>query len=108
MYFKFSLRRNNGKLDAYYRLVESYCNETGRVCHRTILNIGFISEEYSPEQLNQAARLLTERYQRKQSLFSIEDLKVPAFAETLWKRIIDEKRLDLEVYRANLNIQKDG
>ncbi|MGH2643791.1 MAG: IS1634 family transposase [Chitinophagaceae bacterium] len=98
MYFKFSLRSNNGNLDAYYRLVESYRNETGRVCHRTILNIGFISEEYSAEQLNQVARVLTERYQRKQSLFTIGDMKVAAFAEGLWKRIIDEKRLDLEAY----------
>lgn len=98
MYFKFSLRKNNGKLDAYYRLVESYRNETGRVCHRTILNIGFISEEYSSEQLNEVSRLLTERYQRKQSLFAITDAKISAFAESLWKRIKDEKRLDLETY----------
>lgn len=98
MYFKFSLRNNNEKLDAYYRLVESYRNDTGRVCHRTILNIGFISEQYSPEQLNQVARLLTERYRHKQSLFATEDDKVAAFAEALWQRIIDEKRLDLEAY----------
>ncbi len=98
MYFKFSLRYNNGELDAYYRLVESYRNETGRVCHRTILNLGFISAEYSPEQLNQVARLLTAKYERKQSLFETQDTKVAAFAQALWKRIVEEKRLDLETY----------
>lgn len=98
MYFKFSLRYNNGELDAYYRLVESYRNEAGRVCHRTILNLGFISDEYSPEQLNQVARLLTARYERKQSLFETEDAKVAAFVEALWKRIVEEKRLDLGMY----------
>lgn len=98
MYFKFSLRKNNGVFDAYYRLVESYRNEAGRVCHRTILNIGFVSDDYSPEQLNQVARLLTERYQRKQSLFAKDDPDVVSFAEALWKRIVDEKRLDLDAY----------
>lgn len=98
MYFKFSLRNNNGQLDAYYRLVESYRNETGRVCHRTILNLGFIGQEYSPEQLNKAARLLTQRYQLKQSLFTDDDKKIIDFAESLWQRIIDEKRLDTEAY----------
>lgn len=98
MYFKFSLRKNNGQLDAYYRLVESYRNEAGRVCHRTIVNLGFISDEYTPEQLNQVAKILTERYQRKQSLFETGDQKVVAFAEHLWKRIVDERRLDTEAY----------
>lgn len=61
VYFKFSLQYNQskGKSDAYYRLAESYHNADGRVCHRTILNIGFIEGEYSAGQLNQAARILT-------------------------------------------------
>lgn len=98
MYFKFSLRRNNGQFDAYYRLVESYRNETGRVCHRTILNLGFIDDQYTPEQLNQVAKILTERYQRKQSLFTTEDETVATFAEHLWERIVNEKRLDTGAY----------
>lgn len=70
MNFKFSLRNNNGKLDAYYRLIESYRNEAGRVCYRTILNLGFIGQYYNPEQLNKTTRLLTARYQLKKSLFT--------------------------------------
>jgi transposase len=98
MYFKFSLRYNNGELDAYYRLVESYRNESGRVCHRTILNLGFISKEYDVEELNRTAKQLTERYKSRQSLFATEDSKVASFVEALWQRIIDEKRLDLDSY----------
>jgi hypothetical protein len=84
MYFKFSLRYNKYKQrsDAYYRLVESYRNAEGRVCHRTILNIGFIDDDYSPEQLNQTARILTDRYEQKQSLFEATDVAVTRLAET--------------------------
>lgn len=100
MYFKFSLRHNKDKdrCDAYYRLVESYRNAAGRVCHRTILNIGFIADEYSPEQLNQTARILTARYEQKQPLVSTTDTKVLDLVEALWQRIVQEKRLDLTLY----------
>jgi hypothetical protein len=100
MYFKFSLRYNKDKQqsDAYYRLVESYRNAEGRVCHRTILNIGFIDDDYSAEQLNQTARILTDRYEQKQSLFEPTDTAVNELAETLWKRIIKDERLDLTLH----------
>lgn len=100
MYFKFSLRYNKDKQqsDAYYRLVESYRNADGRVCHRTILNIGFIEDDYSPEQLNQTARILTARYEQKQLLFAPTDPAVIELTETLWQRIIREKRLDLTLH----------
>lgn len=100
MYFKFSLRYNKDKQqsDEYYRLVESYRNAEGRVCHHTILNIGFIDDDYSPEQLNQTARILTDRYEQKQSLFEPTDKAVIELAEILWQRIIKDKRLDLTLY----------
>lgn len=100
MYFKFSLRYNKEKQksDAYYRLVESYRNVAGRVSHRTILNIGFIEDDYSAEQLNLTARLLTARYEQKQMLFEVADEAVKELAERLWERIIKEKRLDLTDY----------
>jgi hypothetical protein len=46
MYFRFSLRHNpvKGNSDAYYRLIESYRNETDRVCHRTLLNVCFLDD----------------------------------------------------------------
>jgi len=100
MYFKFSLRYNKDKQqsDAYYRLVESYRNAEGRVCHRTILNIGFIDDDYNTEQLNQTARILTDRYEQKQPLFEPTDTAVIELAEILWKRIIKDKRLDLTLH----------
>ena len=100
MYFKFSLRNNKDKQqsDAYYRLVESYRNAAGKVCHRTIVNVGFIDDDYSPEQLNQAAKMLTARYEQKQSLFDPADAAVVELAERLWQRIVKDKRLDLTVY----------
>ena len=54
MYFRFSLRHNpaKGKSDAYYRLIESYRNETDRVCHRTLLNVGFLDDLVDIDQLN--------------------------------------------------------
>src|SRR5450755_35942 len=100
MYFKFSLRYNKDKQqsDAYYRLVESYRNAEGRVCHRTILNIGFVDDDYSPELLNLTARILTDRYEQKQTLFEPTDAAVIDLAETLWQRIIKEKQLDLTLH----------
>ena len=100
MYFKFSLRYNKDKqqLDAYYRLVESYRNAEGRVCHRTIVNLGYTDDKYSPEQLNQTARILTDRYSQKQRLFEPTDPAVIELAETLWKRIVEDKRLDLTLH----------
>ena len=43
MYLKASFRHNPDirHIAAYYRLVESYRNESDRVCHKTLLNIGF-------------------------------------------------------------------
>jgi transposase len=103
VYFKFSLRYNKEKQksDTYYRLVESYRNVAGRVCHRTILNIGFVEDDYTAEQLNLTARLLTARYERKQTLFDLADEAVKELTERLWERIIKEKRLDLTEYAAD-------
>ncbi|MEO8149752.1 MAG: hypothetical protein ABI723_19085 [Bacteroidia bacterium] len=46
MYFKGSIRTNpaTGEIGTYYRLVESYRNIEGRVCHRTLLNVGFLEQ----------------------------------------------------------------
>ena len=69
MYFKFSLRKHSQtqKLSGYYRLVESYRNADNRVCHHTILNVGFM-EDVTADQLNKIQKQLTERYEGKQKL----------------------------------------
>jgi len=103
MYFKASGRTNpkTKQHESYYRLVESYRNGNGRVCHRTILNIGFLPEAMTPEQLNQISRYLTNTYQHKQELFDLSDPLVKRWALEWWNRIVSEKRLDLSLYHKN-------
>jgi hypothetical protein len=100
MYFKSSCRTNpeTKKLDSYYRLVESYRNSSGRVCHRTILNIGFLDEDISPETLNLIARRLTDMYQQKMSIFPESDPIVLKLVTEFWNKIVKEQRLDLTLY----------
>jgi hypothetical protein len=78
MYFRSSIRRNpaTDQIDSYYRLVESYRNETDRVCHRTLLNVGFLNGMITIDELNQVRRIICKRYQDIKGgdeLFDIED-----------------------------------
>lgn len=100
MYFKVSGRTNpkTKRHEGYYRLVESYRNSTGRVCHRTILNIGFLEDILTSEQLNTISRSLTDIYEKKQSIFNQIDPLIQKWVTRLWSRIIKEKRLDLTLY----------
>ncbi|MDR2087619.1 MAG: hypothetical protein LBP72_10700, partial [Dysgonamonadaceae bacterium] len=92
MYFRTSIRPNpaTGKIDSYYQLVESYRNETDRVCHRTLLNVGFLSGSINAEELNQVRRIICKRYQDIKGgdeLFDIQEnnsQKVVDLADKLW------------------------
>ncbi|KEO73046.1 IS1634 family transposase [Anditalea andensis] len=98
MYFKFSLRKHpeSGKLSGYYRLVESYRNADNRVCHRTILNVGFM-EEVSAEQLNKIQKQLTDKYEHKIPLFDEKgDPAVKQYVQDFWQRIVSSKKLDIK------------
>jgi hypothetical protein len=103
MYFRFSLRHNptKGKSDAYYRLIESYRNETDRVCHRTLLNVGFLDDIVNIDQLNQIRRILCNRRQEalgQVPLFEIEKDNcniVNDLADSFWHRLVCEKRIDV-------------
>ena len=97
MYFKSTIRKHpeTGRLTGYYRLVESYRNADNRICHRTILNIGFM-EDAKPEQLNKIQKQLSEKYEHKQPLFEPEqDPVVKKYVEDLWQRIIACNKLDI-------------
>lgn len=100
MYFKTSGRVNpaNQKYDSYYRLVESYRNAEGRVCHRTILNVGFLNAELTTDQLNLISRTLTDKYQHKVPLFPLNDPLVERWVANLWAKIVGENRLDVTLY----------
>jgi hypothetical protein len=78
--------------------VESYRNSSGRVCHRTILDIGFLDEDISPETLNLIARRLTDMYQQKMSIFPESDPIVLKLVTEFWNKIVKEQRLDLTLY----------
>ena len=54
------MRKNpeTGIYSRYYRLVESYRNYKDRVCHRTILNAGYL-DELTTYQLNLIQKILT-------------------------------------------------
>lgn len=96
MYFKMSLRKNPATnfLSGYYRLVESYRNAENRICHRTILNVGFI-DHVAPEQLNKIQKHLTERAEGKIALFAEADPQVLQYTQELWEKMVVEKRIDL-------------
>lgn len=96
MYFKCSIRCHpeTGKITGYYRLVESYRNADDRICHRTILNVGFM-EDTTVEQRNRIQRQLTDRYENKQTLFTETDPIVIKYVDQLWQRITESKRLDI-------------
>jgi hypothetical protein len=88
-------------IDGYYRLVESYRNSDGRVCHRTLLNVGFLDmSSVSPEQLNQIQKYLTLRCKdlSSSSLFedTIADPVVRSYVDTLYSRLVSEKKIDVE------------
>ncbi|MDR2972018.1 MAG: IS1634 family transposase [Bacteroidales bacterium] len=103
MYFKFSLRHNpaTSKTEGYYRLVESYRDERGRVSHKTLLNVGFIDKLVDIEQLNQIRRILCNRYEEslgQSQLFEIKpdnEAIVNQLVEEYWGRLVNENRIDI-------------
>ena len=103
MYFRSSIRHNpsTDPIESYYRLVESYRNETNRVCHRTLLNVGFLCGSVNAEELNQVRRIICKRYQDIKGgteLFEIEEnnpQKVIDLADKLWRELIENHRIDI-------------
>jgi hypothetical protein len=101
MYFKVSIRTNpaTGAPGGYYRLVESYRNVDGRVCHRTLLNVGFM-DGVQPEELNRIQKLLNHKSMNPDNeLFTVEydreSLNVRRWFEVLYTRLFTEKRIDV-------------
>ena len=97
MYFKHTIRKHpvTGNYSGYFRLVESYRNADNRICHRTILNIGFI-DDASPEQLIKIQQQLTDKYHHRTPLFETgQDPIVLKYVNEFWQRIIASKKFDL-------------
>lgn len=95
MYLKASFRHNPdiGNIAAYYRLVESYRNENDRVCHRTLLNIGFWPEA-TIEQKGKVVVHLNSRYKNELALFEELDQQVVKWVNRFWNQMIEKKTID--------------
>jgi hypothetical protein len=95
VYLKSSFRHNPSIKDIapYYRLVESYRNETDRVCHRTLLNIGFWADA-TREQKDKVVNLLGERYKNELTIFEETDEQVLAWVNQFWNDMIAKKTID--------------
>ncbi len=95
MYLKASFRHNPAINDiaAYYRLVESYRNELDRVCHKTLLNIGFWTDATN-SQKDKVVDLLNERYKNELALFEETDVQVVEWVNRFWKEMIASKTID--------------
>ena len=100
MYFKVSMRTNpeTGQYSGYYRLVESFRDFRDKICHRTILNAGYL-DELTSDQLNLIQKILTERVKNTgNALFEVpcsDDALVLHFVEKFYNRMIAEKRIDV-------------
>jgi transposase len=95
MYLKASFRYNSEikEIAAYYRLVESYRNEYDRVCHKTLLNIGFWTAA-TREQKEKVVIYLNERYKNELALFPELDEQVISWVNQFWNEMIVKNTID--------------
>lgn len=95
MYFRSSSRFNPAtqSSEGYYRVIESYRNEYGRVCHRTLYNAGFI--KYDADKLITIQRILNDKLNRTPSLFDETDNEAVAIAEQYWNEMVANKKVDV-------------
>jgi len=100
MYFKVSMRTNpaTGIYSGYYRLVESYRNQSDRVYHRTILNAGYL-DGLTIDQRNLIQKILTAKISNYNNpLFELsytDDPIVISYVDEFYSRMVAEKRVDV-------------
>ena len=106
--------RTNPKTDrysGYYRLVESYRNYNDRVCHRTILNAGYL-DELNADQLNLIQKILTAKVDNHDKpLFELPytaDATVIQYVDEFYNRMVAEKRIDVLVEKQEKKPSKTG
>lgn len=113
MYFKVSMRTNpkTDRYSGYYRLVESYRNHRDRVCHRTILNAGYL-DELNPDQMNLIQKILTAKVTYfDKPLFDLpytDDKMVVGYVEEFYNRMVVEKRIDVLLEKPEKKSPKSG
>lgn len=99
------------RYSGYYRLVESYRNSDNRVCHRTILNAGYL-DALNTDQLNLIQKILTAKVDNyNQPLFEFpytEDHTVIEYVDEFYNRMVAEKRIDVQVEQKEKRVNKGG
>jgi len=95
MYFRSSLRNNPAtkQSESYWRLVESYRNELGRVCHRTLYIVGFIT--FDSDKLVTIQRFLKNRLERKAPLYEETDQEAISIADKYWQEMVSKIKIDV-------------
>ena len=113
MYFKVSMRTNpdTGHYCGYYRLVESYRDDRDRVCHRTILNAGYL-DGLTTDQLNLIQKILTAKVcNHDNPLFELpytDDAIVMRYVDDFFRRMVAEKRIDVFVGKKDKKTNRNG
>lgn len=87
-----------GIYSGYYRLVESYRNQSDRVYHRTILNAGYL-DGLTIDQRNLIQKILTAKISNYNNpLFELsytDDAVVISYVDEFYSRMVSEKRVDV-------------
>ena len=100
-----------GVYSGYYRLVESYRNNCDRVCHRTILNAGYL-DELNTDQLNLIQKILTNKVNNPDKpLFDLpftDDKIVIHYVEMFYNRMVAEKSIDVLVDKKENKPSQNG
>jgi hypothetical protein len=104
MYFKATFRNypELGLFCCYYRLVESYRNIEDTICHKTILNLGFVPE-LKPEQLNVIQKKLTQLASGTVYLFLEEVFVLDPYVVRFWDQILSNNSIDIAVKPGSTN-----
>jgi len=95
----------------YYRLVESYRNHLDKVCHRTILNAGYL-DTLNTDQLNLIQKILTSKVNHhNEDLFDYpysDDPIVMHYVDEFYKRMVVGKRIDVQINKQEKKKSKNG
>jgi Transposase DDE domain len=96
MFFKASCRPNpqTGKVESYYRLVESYRDANNYIRHRTIVTAGFI-DHFTADELIFIQKNISDRINSKPILFVQDsDTHLLEYAEELYQKALKGKKID--------------
>ena len=100
-----------GVYSGYYRLVESYRNQNDRVCHRTILNAGYL-DGLTTDQLNLIQKIITSKVaNHDNTLFELpttNDETVNRYVDEFYNRMVAEKRIDVFAEKKEKKVSTSG